>query len=73
MGEDHATEGAILCTNDDACLMFELIEKLGAPYYAFHDRDVAPEGATLAGIPPESRYTRACYRRPPSSARFLPL
>jgi xylose isomerase len=27
---------------------FEFIEKLGAPYYAFHDRDVAPEGATLA-------------------------
>ena len=27
---------------------FELIEKLGAPYYAFHDRDVAPEGKTLA-------------------------
>jgi xylose isomerase len=27
---------------------FELIDKLGAPYYAFHDRDVAPEGATLA-------------------------
>ncbi len=27
---------------------FELIEKLGAPYYAFHDRDVAPEGANLA-------------------------
>src|SRR5262245_8566170 len=27
---------------------FELFEKLGAPYYAFHDRDVAPEGATLA-------------------------
>ncbi|WP_254510079.1 xylose isomerase [Anatilimnocola floriformis] len=26
---------------------FELIEKLGAPYYAFHDRDVAPEGANL--------------------------
>jgi len=23
-------------------------EKLGAPYYAFHDRDVAPEGETLA-------------------------
>jgi xylose isomerase len=28
--------------------MFEFCEKLGAPYYAFHDRDVAPEGATLA-------------------------
>ncbi|MHB8523348.1 MAG: xylose isomerase [Limisphaerales bacterium] len=26
---------------------FEFIEKLGAPFYAFHDRDVAPEGATL--------------------------
>ena len=27
---------------------FEFIEKLGAPYYAFHDRNVAPEGDTLA-------------------------
>ena len=27
---------------------FEFIEKLGAPFYAFHDRDVAPEGKTLA-------------------------
>ena len=27
---------------------FELIEKLGCPFYAFHDRDVAPEGETLA-------------------------
>src|SRR4051794_23482729 len=27
---------------------FEFMEKLGAPYYAFHDRDVAPEGASLA-------------------------
>ena len=27
---------------------FELFEKLQAPYYAFHDRDVAPEGATLS-------------------------
>jgi xylose isomerase len=27
---------------------FEFIGKLGVPYYAFHDRDVAPEGATLA-------------------------
>jgi xylose isomerase len=27
---------------------FEFIEKVGAPYYCFHDRDVAPEGATLA-------------------------
>lgn len=27
---------------------FEFFEKLGAPFYAFHDRDVAPEGQTLA-------------------------
>ncbi len=27
---------------------FEFFEKLGVPFYAFHDRDVAPEGATLA-------------------------
>ncbi|MFG0332882.1 MAG: xylose isomerase [Maioricimonas sp. JB049] len=26
---------------------FEFISKLGAPYYCFHDRDVAPEGASL--------------------------
>jgi xylose isomerase len=30
-----------------ARVAFEFIEKLGAPYYAFHDRDVAPEGPTL--------------------------
>lgn len=27
---------------------FEFFQKLGVPYYAFHDRDVAPEGASLA-------------------------
>jgi xylose isomerase len=26
---------------------FEFIEKLGVPFYAFHDRDVAPEGKSL--------------------------
>jgi xylose isomerase len=26
---------------------FEFLEKLGAPYYCFHDRDVAPEGKSL--------------------------
>ncbi|MBK1682839.1 xylose isomerase [Rhodoferax fermentans] len=30
---------------------FDFFSKLGAPYYCFHDRDVAPEGAT----PQESR------------------
>ncbi|HOS92541.1 MAG TPA: xylose isomerase, partial [Armatimonadota bacterium] len=27
---------------------FEFFEKLGVPFYAFHDRDVAPEGESLA-------------------------
>ena len=26
---------------------FELFEKLNVPYYAFHDRDIAPEGSSL--------------------------
>ena len=26
---------------------FEFLEKIGAPFYAFHDRDVAPEGQNL--------------------------
>ena len=29
-----------------ADVAFEFFAKLGAPYYCFHDRDVAPEGAT---------------------------
>ncbi|MBT6846373.1 MAG: xylose isomerase, partial [Planctomycetaceae bacterium] len=37
---------------ENACnrarVAFEFMEKLGVPFYAFHDRDVAPEGATLA-------------------------
>src|SRR5438874_7022297 len=31
-----------------ARVAFEFFEKLGAPFYCFHDRDVAPEGKTLA-------------------------
>ena len=27
---------------------FEFVEKLGVPFFCFHDRDVAPEGATFA-------------------------
>ena len=31
-----------------ARVAFEFFEKLGAPYYCWHDRDVAPEGRSLA-------------------------
>ncbi|MEL7497230.1 MAG: xylose isomerase [Planctomycetota bacterium] len=37
---------------ENACqrarVAFELFEKLDAPFYAFHDRDVAPEGSDLS-------------------------
>ncbi|MEM1227048.1 MAG: xylose isomerase [Planctomycetota bacterium] len=37
---------------ENACqrarVAFEFFEKLDVPFYAFHDRDVAPEGASLA-------------------------
>jgi xylose isomerase len=29
-------------------VFFEFLEKIGADFYCFHDRDVSPEGATLA-------------------------
>ena len=32
---------------DRVHVAFEFMEKLGTPYYAFHDRDVAPEGESL--------------------------
>lgn len=31
-----------------ALACFELLDKLGADYFCFHDRDIAPEGKTLA-------------------------
>jgi xylose isomerase len=31
-----------------ARVAFEFFDKLGAPFYAFHDRDVAPEGKSLS-------------------------
>ncbi len=58
-GQDPFGAGTMLRPWDDgsnsienACrrarVAFQFMEKLGGPYYAFHDRDVAPEGASLA-------------------------
>ena len=44
---DDGTESVENACNR-ARVAFEFMEKLGCPYYAFHDRDVAPEGNTLA-------------------------
>src|SRR5260221_6260117 len=43
---DDGTESVVNAQNR-VHAAFEFIEKLGAPFYAFHDRDVAPEGRTL--------------------------
>ena len=43
---DDGTE-SVKNAQNRARVAFEFIEKLGAPFYAFHDRDVAPEGKDL--------------------------
>ena len=39
--------GSVANAQKKARVAFEFMEKLGVPFYAFHDRDVAPEGKTL--------------------------
>lgn len=41
------TDVSMKAHEDRAEAMFEFCWKLGAPFYCFHDRDVAPEGKTL--------------------------
>ncbi len=41
-------EGTVAAAQKRARALFEFVSKLGVPYYAFHDRDVAPHGKTLA-------------------------
>jgi xylose isomerase len=43
-GPQDTVENAV----NRARVAFEFLEKLGADFYCFHDRDVAPEGANLA-------------------------
>jgi len=42
----HAMPDPMAAAKAKAEVAFEFFSKLGAPYYCFHDRDVAPEGAT---------------------------
>lgn len=42
----HALPDPMAAAKAKADVAFEFFAKLGAPYYCFHDRDVAPEGAT---------------------------
>ena len=41
-------EGTVAEAIDRAHALFEFVGKLGVDYYAWHDRDVAPHGATLS-------------------------
>jgi xylose isomerase len=44
----HRDGDAVEVATQKAAAAFELFEKLGIPFFTFHDRDVAPEGRTLA-------------------------
>ncbi len=42
----NASADPMTQAREKAAAAFEFFERLGAPYWCFHDRDVAPEGAT---------------------------
>ena len=44
----HREGDAVELAKEKAAAAFELFSKLGAPFFCFHDRDVAPEGKSLA-------------------------
>ncbi len=44
----EGAEDTVQNAQNRARIAFEFMEKLGIQFYCFHDRDVAPEGATLA-------------------------
>ncbi|MFV0316892.1 MAG: xylose isomerase [Microthrixaceae bacterium] len=41
-------EDALAAAGDKMAAAFEFVAKLGAPFVCFHDRDIAPEGASFA-------------------------
>ena len=53
-----------------ADVAFEMFELLGVPFFTFHDRDIAPEGASLASQTERSR-DRTIFRRKCRSRRWL--
>jgi xylose isomerase len=44
----HRDGDAVELAQQKAGAAFELFEKLGVPFFCFHDRDVAPEGRTVS-------------------------
>lgn len=45
--KNYGANAPMELARNKAYAAFELMEKLGIDYYCFHDRDIAPEGATL--------------------------
>ena len=43
----HKSSDPIQKAKDTLDAAFEFIQKIGADYYCFHDRDIAPEGANF--------------------------
>ncbi len=48
VSKDYGADDPMQQAKNKAYAAFELMDKLNIDYYCFHDRDVAPEGATLA-------------------------
>src|SRR3569833_4159808 len=44
----HEGADPVKLAEQKAGIAFDLFQKLGVPFFCFHDRDVAPEGRTLA-------------------------
>ncbi len=44
----NSTQDPMSAARQKLDVAFEFINKLGAPYFCFHDRDIAPEGSSVA-------------------------
>jgi len=53
--EKGAAPGSLELARRRIPVFFEFCEKLGVPFYAWHDRDIAPHGPDAGGIEPELR------------------
>ena len=58
----HAGGDAMQQARHKADVAFELFRLLDVPFFTFHDRDIAPEGATLAAIEPQPARDRRGVR-----------
>ena len=59
----HGGGDAMQQAQHKADVAFELLRVVGAPFFTFHDRDVAPEGATLAESNDNVRRIAAVFER----------